>query len=108
MHTNMTTVQHVDQMLQVDRFSVANEYFERNAPLIFEKDQTRAKVEVRCLSVSDVSSYDRNTSKIVSENPTSTTDQVVDKRSYQDVSARRERQVVDLDLNKMSSFIRVR
>jgi hypothetical protein len=108
-HTNMATVQHVDQILQVDRSPVANEYFERNAPFIFEKDQTQAKVEVCCLSASDLSLYDRNASRIVSEDPTSTTDQVDCKQSYQDVSAGpRERQVVDLDLNKMGLIVRVR
>ncbi|EAT87761.1 hypothetical protein SNOG_05370 [Parastagonospora nodorum SN15] len=45
------------QSLCLQRNSVAGEFYERNAGLVFEKDETRTKVELRCWSGVDLAAY---------------------------------------------------
>jgi hypothetical protein len=44
-HNDMTSVQHVDEILQASRSLVANECFARNVPMTFEKECLYAKIK---------------------------------------------------------------
>lgn len=56
-YTKMAATQQFINSLQYERSVVADEYFERCAPLVFEKDYSKARLEARCLSAQDLSSY---------------------------------------------------
>jgi hypothetical protein len=93
----MIVPSHFEDAIFNETSSPVDEYFERNAPYIFEKDTTRAKVEVRCLSFLDLSSFDKV--HAVSENCAS--------RSESESLPLRV-QVIDLNLERLEPFFRVR
>ena len=53
----MKSTQLFEQIVQVDRSSVADEFLERTAPYIFEKESSKARVELRCLTATNLSQY---------------------------------------------------
>lgn len=103
-----------EQILQVDRSSVADEALERMAPLIFEKEETKCRIEVRCLTASDLTQFRRIAIK---RDASSTTKSLVVGTSSPEIaqvgpeSDKVQRSVqlhtIDIDLTKLRSLIQV-
>jgi hypothetical protein len=53
------TTQYFETTLHMARCSVSDEFFERSAGLIFEKEQGRVRIEARCWTDGDLSLYRR-------------------------------------------------
>jgi hypothetical protein len=53
----MAGTPHFERTLHAQRSTVTDELFQRVAGLIFEKEQKKTKLEVRCWTDSDLSRY---------------------------------------------------
>jgi hypothetical protein len=49
-----------NRSLRLQRNSVNDEFYERNAGLVFEKDETKTRMEVRCWSNMDLTVYGKH------------------------------------------------
>lgn len=59
----MSSTSHFQDVLYAERCSVADEYYVRSAPLVFQKDESGARLEVRCLSSETLESFDKERMK---------------------------------------------
>ncbi|KAF2833642.1 hypothetical protein CC86DRAFT_400258 [Ophiobolus disseminans] len=116
----MATSRLFEQIVQQNRSVVAEEFFERTSPLVFEKEDSKSRIEVRCLAASDVSQYHKvgtqgQTSNSTTQNtsldpPTDTSlpnaIDVIDEPPHREAPQRLQwLQVIDVDLRKLRPFI---
>jgi hypothetical protein len=96
----MIATQALEKLVQFSRSSVADEFFERNAPLVFEKEDGRASFEVRCVSAEDLSVFRKYANK---DDSTSSAAPTPD--SPKEIRKAESLQMIDLDLSRLRSFI---
>jgi hypothetical protein len=102
--THMATSDYFRHTLLLEQDSVAEESYDRTVGLIFEKESEKAKLEARCWSELDLSSYQRNGTSschtgahvvLESLNPAAPSQQA-------------RLTVLDLDLEQLRQFVHVR
>lgn len=96
MRANMASTSHFETVLSFERCSVADEYYERSASLVFQKDESEARIEVRCLSSSISNFFGKEDGK---------QDEV---EKAQIITAPKPRlQIIDLETRSLDTLFRV-
>jgi len=106
----MIATQAFEKLVQFTRSSVADEFFERNTPLVFEKEDGRASLEVRCVSTEDLSVFRKHTESFdqaVIKGDNSTLAAAPAPIASEDIRNAEWLQIIDLDLSRLRPFILV-